>query len=119
MKSFSRKRDSIVFCLFLLSACAAGISPYAAPPASDGQTLDATRAQEALLVINDSSPTSISIGKNYSALRHVTNIVHVRCIDSAQDQDNETIDYADFKAEIESPIRSFLLQHAKISYRPD
>jgi uncharacterized protein (TIGR03790 family) len=106
------KRGSIVFSVLLLSACAAGTSSNVVPPVPSGQT----SAQEALLVINDSSPTSISIGENYSELRHVTNVVHVRCIDSALKQDNETIGYADFKADIETPIHSFLQQHAKINY---
>jgi uncharacterized protein (TIGR03790 family) len=116
MRSFSMKHVWVAVGLLLVSACAAGTSPYVAPPASSGQIVDTTLPQEALLVINDSSPTSISIGKNYTALRHVTNVAHVRCIDSAQSQNNETIDYADFKLDIETPIRSFLRHHTEINY---
>jgi uncharacterized protein (TIGR03790 family) len=103
---------SLVVSLVLLSGCGGGASPYVASPV----VREHVSAREALLVTNDSSPTSVFLSTEYAALRHVTNIVHVRCVDSALDQDNETIGYSDFSAEVEAPIRRFLDQHPEINY---
>jgi uncharacterized protein (TIGR03790 family) len=112
MKIFGPNHGSIVVSLVLLSGCAGAASPYVAPPALREQV----SPREALLVTNDSSPTSVSLSKEYAALRHVTNIVHVRCVDSALNQDNETIEYSHFTTEVEAPIRRFLHQHTEINY---
>lgn len=109
---FAPYRASIVVSLVLLSGCAGPASPYIASPA----LRDHVSPREALMVTNDSSPTSVTLSKEYAALRHVTNIVHVRCIDSALNQDNETIAYSAFTTEVEGPIRRFLHQHPEINY---
>src|ERR1700729_1788136 len=112
MKVFGPNRGSTAISLLLLSGCAGAASPYVASPA----LRDKVSPREALLITNDSSPTSVSLSKEYAALRRVTNIVHVRCVDSALNQDNETIRYSDFTTEVEGPIRRFLHQHAEINY---
>jgi uncharacterized protein (TIGR03790 family) len=112
MKMFDPKYGSLVVSLLLLSGCGGTGSPFVASPAPS----ERVSPREALLVTNDSSPTSVSLSKEYAALRHVTNVVHVRCVDSALNQDNETIEYSHFATEIEGPIHRFLQQHPEINY---
>jgi uncharacterized protein (TIGR03790 family) len=107
--------------LILLGGCAGGSSPLAATPAAGvagavSRNASIVSPQEALLVTNDSSPTSVSLAGDYARLRGVTNVVHVQCIDSAASQDNETIAYRDFVNEIANPIRRFLAHHTEINY---
>jgi uncharacterized protein (TIGR03790 family) len=107
----------VVTGLVLLVGCGGGSSPYVSTPLGPASMRHVARtAQEVLLVTNDSSPASVAIGKEYVRLRHVTNVVHVTCIDSAVSQDDETIPYADFAVEIESPIRTYLQKHPEINY---
>jgi uncharacterized protein (TIGR03790 family) len=119
MKACTPSLGSMLLAVLSLSACAGAASPYLLSPALPEQaarTVGVVSPSEALLVTNDSSPTSVTIAKDYAALRHVTNVVHVQCIDSALNQDNETIDYADFTKEIEGPVRSFLRRHPEVNY---
>jgi uncharacterized protein (TIGR03790 family) len=76
----------------------------------------AVAPQEVLLVVNDGSPTSVSLAKEYARLRRVQNVVHVSCIDSAASENNESIDYRDFVAQIETPIRQFLRAHQAVNF---
>lgn len=112
MKMFGPGRGSVVISLALLSGCTGAVSPFVASPAIK----ERVSPREALLVTNDSSPTSVSLSKEYTALRHVTNIVHVRCVDSARNVANETIGYSDFAAKVEGPIHRFLHQHPEVNY---
>ncbi len=90
--------------LILLAAAAASCPAGAATPS------------QVLLVINQSSPTSRNVGKAYAVQRQITNVLHVRCIDSAVSQANETIDDADFVSDIENPVRAYLRTHHGIDY---
>ncbi len=48
--------------------------------------------------------------------RGLTGAVHVQCADSAASQDNETIEFADYQAQIEGPIRSYLASDANVDF---
>jgi uncharacterized protein (TIGR03790 family) len=114
---FVLRNALIVACMALLAGCAGGASPYALPDAaSPTSRRGAPSSDEALLVVNDASPTSVALGKEYAKLRHVANVLHVSCIDSAASQDNETIANADFRSEIERPIETFLKRHSEVNY---
>ncbi len=71
---------------------------------------------EVLLVVNENSPISKAVAKDYAHKRHVKNIIRVRCQDSALSTDNETITLTDYTHSIESPIRAYLLAHKKIDF---
>src|SRR5258708_7425170 len=60
-----------------------------------------------LVVINDASSTSVAVGAAYMQGRGLTEAVHVRCVDSAASQDNETLSFDDYQSQIETPIRSY------------
>jgi uncharacterized protein (TIGR03790 family) len=123
MSTLGARAGSVILGSILLSGCAGGSGPYVATPASSETSATATAGnvgvvpvREVLLVVNDSSPTSVSLGQEYVQLRHVTNVVHVQCIDSALNQDNETIAYADFRTGIEKPVSNFLRKHPDVNY---
>jgi uncharacterized protein (TIGR03790 family) len=120
---FDLRHRSIVAALLALGACAGGSSASGVTPAAraplvpaGGGIASAVSPAEAVLVVNDSSPTSVAIGKEYVRLRHVTNVVHVACIDSAASQDNETIEYGPFVTGVENPIRRFLKGHPEVNF---
>jgi uncharacterized protein (TIGR03790 family) len=69
-----------------------------------------------LVVINDSSPTSIAVAAGYMSGRGLKEAVHVQCADSAASQDNETIEFADYQSQIEMPIRSYLAGHPDVDF---
>ena len=107
----------IVAAVLFLSACAGTAPPYARTgDDAAASRLSAPTSDEALLLVNDASPTSVALGKEYAKLRHVANVLHVTCIDSAASQDNETMAYADFLSEIERPIEAFLRHHPDVNY---
>src|ERR1700722_7407840 len=72
--------------------------------------------KEVLLVVNENSPISKAIAKDYALKRHVKNIIRVHCQDSALSTGNETITLADYTQSIESPIRAYLAAHKKIDF---
>lgn len=113
-----RLAPSILAALLLAACAAAGSYAPLAGAAVTGSANGVAVAspQEALLVINDSSPTSVEVGADYVRLRHVANVVHVRCVDSAVTQDNETIAYGAFVSAIEKPVRAFLRRHPGINF---
>jgi uncharacterized protein (TIGR03790 family) len=113
----------IVSSTALLSACATGgNSPQTTIPAARAASpttaagVGRVSPQEVLLLVNDSSPTSVALGNEYAALRHVTNVLHVNCVDSATSQDNETIQYGVFASAIERPVRQFLAAHQEVNF---
>jgi len=71
---------------------------------------------EVLLLINDSSPTSVAVGDDYAQKRQVPNVLHVNCVDSAVSQNNETIPYKDFLSEIKTPVAAALAANPAINY---
>lgn len=71
---------------------------------------------EVLLVRNDNSPISLAIAADYAAQRQVTNLVAIRCPDSATNTDNETIALADYTRAIADPIRAYLAVHTNIDF---
>jgi uncharacterized protein (TIGR03790 family) len=89
---------------FALAAAARGGEPRHRTP------------DEVLLVRNDSSPISLAIAADYAAQRHVTNLVSIRCPDSATNTDNETIALADYTRAIADPIRAYLAVHTNIDF---
>jgi uncharacterized protein (TIGR03790 family) len=76
----------------------------------------AATPKEVLIIINDASSTSKAIGVEYAHKRNVTNILHVRCSDSALSQQNETIGIKDYLSQIETPLRAFLGEHSSINF---
>jgi uncharacterized protein (TIGR03790 family) len=109
-------RDWLAASLLMLTGCAGAGAPAFPDAALREAHHDVSLTQEALLVVNDSSPTSVALGGEYVRLRHVANVVHVQCIDSAASEDNETIANADFVREIERPVVAFLKHHSEINY---
>ncbi len=69
-----------------------------------------------VIVRNDQSPISRAIADDYAQRRGVTHLLEVQCPDSATGTDRETILYADFKDEIETPLRAFLSSHPQIDF---
>jgi uncharacterized protein (TIGR03790 family) len=69
-----------------------------------------------LVVINDSSPTSIAVATAYMQGRGLMEAVHVQCADSAASQDNETIAFSDYQTQIEVPIRSYVEANADVTF---
>jgi uncharacterized protein (TIGR03790 family) len=81
-----------------------------------GPAAQAATQAEVLLVINDSSPASRAVGAYYAAQRQIQNVVHVNCIDSAANQNNETIPYSDYTNKVLRPINDALSVNAGINY---
>ena len=69
-----------------------------------------------LLVINEQSKISRSVGDDYTRKRKITHVVRVRCADATQDQDSETITFPDYRKQIEHPIANFLAAHTEVQF---
>ncbi|ADV83886.1 TIGR03790 family protein [Terriglobus saanensis] len=76
----------------------------------------AATPNQVLVIINNSSPTSRAIGMQYAQKRGVTDVLRVQCIDSSRSQDNETIGFAEYQQQIETPIRAYLQTHTQINF---
>ena len=86
--------------------CAIAILNHAAP----------SNASRVLVIENLNSPTSLEIASSYQKDRHVTNLLKVRCQDSAIDAAKETLPYSDYKSAIEAPLKSYLSAHPEIDF---
>ena len=73
-------------------------------------------ASEVLLVYNSDSPTSIAIAHYYRQKRGITNVLGVSCVDSALSTDNETIGFASYESQIETPVSKYLANHSGINF---
>jgi uncharacterized protein (TIGR03790 family) len=73
-------------------------------------------ADEVLVVYNSNSPVSKSIADDYAGKRQVSNVLSIRCRDSALSRDDETISEADYKQAIEGPVRDYLAVHPRIDF---
>jgi uncharacterized protein (TIGR03790 family) len=71
---------------------------------------------EVLLLINDSSPTSVAVGDDYIQKRQIANVLHVNCMDSAVSQSNETMPNKDFLSEIKTPVAAALAANPAVNY---
>ena len=71
---------------------------------------------QVLLVVNLNSAVSKSIADDYAHKRKVTNLVSVRCRDSALNAKNETMTLADYAQFVEKPIHEYLAAHANIDF---
>jgi uncharacterized protein (TIGR03790 family) len=69
-----------------------------------------------IVIRNDSSAVSRAVAEDYMRKRGVHNIVSVRCRDSAAAPANETIPYAAYLEEIETPVRAFLTSQPLIDF---
>ncbi|HTJ78275.1 MAG TPA: TIGR03790 family protein [Rariglobus sp.] len=78
--------------------------------------LKAATPGEVLLLINNNSSTSVSIGTDYALKRGIINIVQVQCQDSAASEDNETISLADYNRTIAKPVGAYLKAHTQINF---
>ncbi len=93
------------------STCVAGSASQAW-----SEKVEATPPQEVLIVVNDASTTSVAVGTSYAQGRGLSGILHVHCQDSAASVDNETIDFADYQAQIEAPIRGYLQSNPNVAF---
>jgi uncharacterized protein (TIGR03790 family) len=93
------------------SACVAGAASQAW-----SEKVQAAAPQEVLIVINDASTTSVAVGTAYAQGRGLSGILHINCQDSAASEDNETIDFADYQAQIETPIRAYLQSNPNVAF---
>src|SRR5438552_792933 len=73
-------------------------------------------ADNVVVVENLESPVSVTVAQDYAKKRSVRNLVTVRCIDSALNAGNETIPFADYQSQIETPLRGFLSAHPKVRF---
>jgi uncharacterized protein (TIGR03790 family) len=71
---------------------------------------------EVLLVYNASSPVSTAVAQYYAQKRGTTNILAVTCQDSASSQSNETIEFADYTSQIQTPIANYLAANSGINF---
>lgn len=69
-----------------------------------------------VVIRNDNSPISRAVADDYAQRRGITNLLEIHSVDSAKGSDRETIPYADFKDEIETPLRAFLSSHPRIDF---
>jgi uncharacterized protein (TIGR03790 family) len=84
---------------------------------AENETLPKKRSSDqVLLVVNENSPISEEIGKDYARKRHVRNILFVRCPDFAEAVRNETIGLAAYTKLIESPVRGYLATRTNIDF---
>lgn len=73
-------------------------------------------ASRVLVVSNSRSPISVAIANDYIKRRGITNAITVSCPDGAISQDAESIDYPDYVAAIETPLRNYLNTHTNIDF---
>ncbi|HTR43920.1 MAG TPA: TIGR03790 family protein [Pseudomonadales bacterium] len=71
---------------------------------------------QVLLVFNANSPVSKAIAEDYAGKRGVTNILSIRCRDSAVSTENESISLGDYQQSIETPVRAYLAVHTNIDF---
>src|SRR5258708_36053096 len=69
-----------------------------------------------VVVRNDESSISRAVADDYVQRRGVANLLEIHCQDSATGADRETISYAHFKNEIETPLRAFLTSHPHVDF---
>lgn len=69
-----------------------------------------------LVVRNGSSPISCAVADDYAQGRGVTNVLTVRCQDSATDATKETMSFTDFELAIEGPLRAYLAAKPGIDF---
>ncbi len=89
----------------LSTFCALAV--LAAPPAD---------ADRVLVIRNASSPTSIHVADYYTRQRGAHNVLAVKCADAAANAGAETIPYAEFKEQIEAPLRAYLAAHTGVDF---
>jgi hypothetical protein len=69
-----------------------------------------------LVVRNGNSPISLAVANHYALRRGIRNVITITCPDAATDPLLETIDFASYQAEIETPLRAFLSGHRGIDF---
>jgi len=81
--------------------------------AVSGAGIDVNRV---MVIENAKSEASVEIATKYMSLRKVKNLLKIECQDSALDAGKETLPYASFKTEVETPLRAFLKAHPKVDF---
>jgi uncharacterized protein (TIGR03790 family) len=82
-----------------------------------GEPAHTARDVDRVVVIrNEKSAVSKAIADDYATRRGVHNIVIVSCQDSAAGSREETIEFAEYKKEVEAPLRAFLADHPGIDF---
>jgi uncharacterized protein (TIGR03790 family) len=100
----------IVGCLSIILGVAAAALAQDVP----ATTMDMTA--RVVVVRNEKSPVSKAVADDYAKRRGVRNVLTVTCQDSAADTHAETIAFAAYQKEIETPLRAFLAGHAGVDF---
>jgi uncharacterized protein (TIGR03790 family) len=69
-----------------------------------------------LVVRNESSIVSIAVAKDYMQRRGVRNLLSVRCMDSNEKPENETIPWDTYRDVVQKPIKAYLDTHPEIDF---
>ncbi|MBI5705672.1 MAG: TIGR03790 family protein [Armatimonadetes bacterium] len=73
-------------------------------------------ADRVLVIENTQSPASIEIVEEYAKRRGVKAILKVACQNSAESTSKETMSYADFREQVEKPLRAVLKAKPQIDF---
>jgi uncharacterized protein (TIGR03790 family) len=71
---------------------------------------------QVLLLCNANSPVSQDIADDYAQKRHIHHRLSIRCQDSSQRTQQETIPLAAYTQTIETPVRNYLATHRNIDF---
>ena len=104
-----------VMTLFALSLLLSMMGPFFEARASAAGAVRRS-PDEVLLLINTDSPISRAIGDDYAEKRKITNVLPVRCRDSAVSTGNETMSLSEYTRSIEEPVRNYLATHTNINF---
>ena len=73
-------------------------------------------ADRVLVVRNQNSVVSKAVADDYVQRRGITNVLNIACQDAALNTASETMSYADFMQDIESPLRAYLSGRQEIDF---
>jgi uncharacterized protein (TIGR03790 family) len=73
-------------------------------------------AERVLVVRNANSPVARALADDYARRRAVTHSLTIACQDSALNSDAETIPFGRFQEAVETPLRTYLLNHPEIDF---
>jgi hypothetical protein len=99
-----KKQDFICCIIFLLTLI------------NKGYSQNSELVNRVLVVKNANSAISVAVGNDYMERRGVKKFLNINCPDGAVSQDNESIDYSQYVATIETPLKAYLKDHAEIDF---
>jgi uncharacterized protein (TIGR03790 family) len=80
------------------------------------QTKPHPAAERVLVVKNLDSPTSVELADYYLSRRGLSKVLAVHCQDSATQTAQETMPFATFRTQIETPLRAYLKSDERIDF---